>query len=99
LAACGGKRQLVAVKLRFRLPIGWESAMVVGFTLCSISLSRSDEMDTETLILAASQIASGMVGRFNNPAILQQGNNPKEIAAAAVAIAMAIGEKADEALT
>ena len=56
-------------------------------------------MDTETLILAASQIASGMVGRFNNPAILQQGNNPKEIAEAAVAIAMAIAEKADEALS
>jgi hypothetical protein len=56
-------------------------------------------VDTETLILAASQIASGMVGRFNNPAILQQGNNPKEIAEAAVAIAMAIAEKADQALS
>jgi hypothetical protein len=56
-------------------------------------------VDTETLILAASQIASGMVGRFNNPAILQQGNNPKEIAEAAVAIAIAIAERADEALS
>lgn len=56
-------------------------------------------MDAETLILAAAQIASGMVGRFNNPAILQQGNNPKEIAEAAVAIAMAIAERADAALS
>jgi len=56
-------------------------------------------VDTETLILAASQIASGMVGRFNNPAVLQQGNNPKEIAEAAVTIAMAIAERADEALS
>jgi len=30
---------------------------------------------------------------------LQQGNNPKEIAEAAVAIAMAIAEKADQALS
>jgi hypothetical protein len=57
------------------------------------------QVDTETLILAASQIASGMVGRFNNPAVLQQGNNPKEIAEAAVTIAMAIAERADEALS
>jgi hypothetical protein len=62
-------------------------------------LQQERQMDTETLILAASQIASGMVGRFNNPAVLQQGNNPKEIAEAAITIAMAIAEKADEVLS
>jgi hypothetical protein len=56
-------------------------------------------MDTETLIMAASQIASGMMGRFSNPAVLMQGQNPKEIAAAAVAVAMAIKEKAEEELS
>ncbi len=54
-------------------------------------------MEIDTLILAAAQIASGMVGR-SNPTVLVQGSNPKEIAEAAVAIALAIGERARDAM-
>ena len=55
-------------------------------------------MDTETLILAAAQIASGMTGR-EAPGRLVQGSTVQEIAKAAVAIAMAIGKEADAALS
>jgi len=57
-------------------------------------------MDTETLILAASQIAGGIVaGRGRDPRELIKGADAREIAAAAVAITMAISEKADEVLS
>jgi hypothetical protein len=51
-------------------------------------------MDTETLILAAAQIASGMTaGR--PPSELVQEREAGEIARAAVAIARAIADEAD----
>ncbi len=57
-------------------------------------------MDTETLILAAAQIASGITaGRARDPRELIKGSEAQEIAKAAVAIAMAIGEQADAALS
>ena len=69
-------------------------------TLYALSESRSVAMDTETLILAASQIAGGIVaGRGRDPRELIKSNEAEEIAKAAVTIAMAIGEKADAALS
>ncbi len=69
-------------------------------TLYALSESRSVAMDTETLILAASHIAGGIVaGRGRDPRELAKGGEAQEIAKAAVVIAMAIGEQADAALS
>ena len=58
-------------------------------------------MDTETLILAASQIASGMVTTVNRTAVASghAANDLKEIAKAAVALAMAIEDEAEAVLS
>jgi hypothetical protein len=57
-------------------------------------------MDTETLILAASHIASGiMASRGRDPREVIKGSEAREIAKAAVVITMAIGEEADAALS
>lgn len=58
-------------------------------------------MDTETLILAASQIASGMVTTVNRTAVASghAASELKEIAKAAVALAMAIEYAAEAALS
>ncbi len=58
-------------------------------------------MDTETLILAASQIASGMVTTVNRSAVASghADSDLKEIAKAAVALAMAIENEAEAALS
>lgn len=58
-------------------------------------------MDTETLILAAAQIASGMVTTVNrnSAALGHAGNELKEIAKAAVALVMAIEDEAEAALS
>jgi len=54
-------------------------------------------MDTETLILAAAQIASGMVATVDPRKVASgaAGSEPEQIAKAAVAIARAIAEEAD----
>jgi len=58
-------------------------------------------LDTETLILAAAQIASGMVTTVNRSAVASghAASELKEIAKAAVALAMAIEDAAQTALS
>lgn len=78
-----------------------QAQTLLGWRLTCRTSHRSVTLDTETLILAASQIASGMVTTVNRSSFASghAENELREIAKTAVALAMAIEDEAEAALS